>query len=152
MARKLSPYRVPVATLLPRTALLAIAVVVDVALQAERQPISAKTLAMRHGVAARFLESMLQSLAHDGILKSIRGPRGGYELGRDRNAVTLSDILRAVGFGDEEEEPQSEILTDIVLPAMAPAEQAFEQALNQIDLNDLVRYADRVGTKKAKKA
>jgi Rrf2 family transcriptional regulator, iron-sulfur cluster assembly transcription factor len=103
-------------------------------------------------VAARFLESMLQSLAHDGIIKSIRGPRGRYELGRDRNAVTLSDILRAVGFGDEEEEPQSEILTDIVLPALKPAEQAFEQALNQIHLDDLVRYADRVGTKKAKKA
>jgi hypothetical protein len=39
-----------------------------------------------------------------------------------------------------------------VLPALSPAEQAFEQALNQIHLDDLVRYADRVGTKKAKKA
>jgi Rrf2 family iron-sulfur cluster assembly transcriptional regulator len=152
MARKFSSYRVPVATLLPRTALLAVAVVVDVARQMDGHPISANSLAMRHGVAARFLESMLQSLAHDGILKSIRGPRGGYELGRDRDAVALGDILCAVGFGDEEEEPQSEILTNIVLPALSAAEQAFEQALNQINLDDLVRYADRVGAKQAKKA
>jgi Rrf2 family transcriptional regulator, iron-sulfur cluster assembly transcription factor len=138
-------------TLLPRTALLAIAV----ALQVERQPISANSLAMRHGVAARFLESMLQSLAHDGILKSIRGPRGGYEVGRDRNAVTLSDILRAIGIGDmEEENPQSETVTKIVLPVLSFAEHAFEQTLSKINLDDLVRYAkavetDRVGTKGA---
>jgi Rrf2 family protein len=110
---------------------------------------------MRHGVAARFLESMLQSLAHDGILKSIRGPRGGYELGRDRNAVTLSDILRAIGIGDmEEENPQSETVTKIVLPVLSFAEHAFEQTLSKINLDDLVRYAkavetDRVGTKGA---
>jgi Rrf2 family transcriptional regulator, iron-sulfur cluster assembly transcription factor len=149
MARKLSPYRVPVATLLPRQALLAIAVVVDVALQMEGRPISAKSVAGHHGVAPRSLEKMLQSLVHDGILESSRGPQGGYELARDHNAVTLNDILRAVGVGGEEEEPQSEILTDIVLPALSPAEQAFEQALNQISLDDLVGYADRVGTKKA---
>src|ERR1700721_872059 len=90
-------------TLLSRKALLAIAVVVDVALQVERRRISAKTLAMRHGLQPRHLESTLRSLVHEGTLKSIRGPQGGYELARDRSAVTLSEILRAIGVGDPQE-------------------------------------------------
>jgi Rrf2 family iron-sulfur cluster assembly transcriptional regulator len=82
-------------TLLPRKGLLAIAAVVDVALQTGRRPISAKTLATRHGLPPRHLESVLQSLVRDGILKGIRGPRGGYELARDRRGVTWPTIFFA---------------------------------------------------------
>ena len=82
-------------TILPHKGLLAIAVVVDVALQTDRRPISAKTLATRHGLRPRHLESALQSLVRDGILKGIRGPNGGYQLARDRRGVTANDILRA---------------------------------------------------------
>ena len=56
-------------TLLPRKGLLAIAVVVDLALQTEGQLISAKTLAIRHGLPPRHLELLLQSLVHNGVLK-----------------------------------------------------------------------------------
>ena len=70
--------------LLPRKGVLAIAAVIDVALQGEGHPISAKTLAARHGLPPRHLEPVLQALVRDGILKGIRGPRGGYELARER--------------------------------------------------------------------
>jgi hypothetical protein len=73
-------------SLLPRKGLLAIAAVVDVALQTDGRPISAKTLTTRHGLPRRHLESVLQSLVRDGILKGIRGPQGGYELARERRA------------------------------------------------------------------
>jgi Rrf2 family iron-sulfur cluster assembly transcriptional regulator len=133
-------------TLLPRKALLAIAVVVDVALQVERGRISAETLAMHHGLGPRYLEPMLRSLVHGGILKGTRGPLGGYELARNRNRnrVTLSDILRAVDIGDGEEKPKSETVTKIVLPVLSIAERAFEQTLNQIKLDDLIRKAKAV--------
>ena len=45
----------------------------------------------------RHLESVLQSLVRVGILKGIRGPRGGYELARERRGVTANEILRAAG-------------------------------------------------------
>jgi Rrf2 family protein len=130
--------------LLPRRALLAIAVVVDVALHKERERISAETLAMRHGLGPRYLEPMLRSLVHGGILKGTRGPRGGYELAHNRNAVTLRDILRAVDIGDPEEKPKSEIVAKIVLPVLSLAEHAFGQTLNQIKLDDLIRKAKDV--------
>jgi Rrf2 family protein len=130
--------------LLPRKGVLAIAAVVDVALQAQGRPISAKTLAARHGLPPRHLESVLQALVHDGILKGIRGPRGGYELARARESVTATDILRAAGsVEDMETQPAgSELLEKVVLPALANAEQEFSVALSRINLEDMTRSAE----------
>jgi Rrf2 family transcriptional regulator, iron-sulfur cluster assembly transcription factor len=132
-------------TVLSRKGLLAIAAVVDVALQKDALPISAKTLATRHGLAPRHLESVLQSLVRDGILKGIRGPHGGYELARERSGITANDILRAAGTVDlAEEMPNSELVVKVILPALSSAEQAFGQALNRINLDDLARFAERL--------
>jgi Rrf2 family transcriptional regulator, iron-sulfur cluster assembly transcription factor len=134
---------IPFMALLPRKGVLAVAAVIDVAMQAHGQPISAKTLAARHGLPPRHLEPVLQALVRCGILKGIRGPRGGYELARDRRRVTANDILRAAGTVDENGEPyaDSELLNKIVLPAMAGAENEFGIALARINLEDLARDA-----------
>jgi Rrf2 family transcriptional regulator, iron-sulfur cluster assembly transcription factor len=130
----------PFMTILPRRGLLAIAAVIDVALQTDGGPISAKTLARRHGLPARHLESVLQSLVRDGILKGIRGPHGGYELARDRRGVTANDILRAAGTVHEGgEAPNSEFVAKVVLPVLSVAEQEFGQVLSRISLEDMVQ-------------
>src|SRR5262245_6745184 len=131
-------------SLLPRKGLLAIAAVVDVALQTDGQPISAKTLTTHHGLPRRHLESVLQSLVRDGILKGIRGPHGGYELA-PRSDVTATDILRAAGTVHEaEEEPNSELVAKVVLPVLSAAEQEFGEALSRISLDHMVRHAERL--------
>ena len=129
--------------LLPHKGVLAIAAVIDVAIQAQGQPVSAKALAARHGLPPRHLEPVLQALVRYGILKGIRGPRGGYELARDRRRVTANDILRAAGTVEEAEDAHagSDLLTKVVLPAMANAEQEFGVALARISLEDLAREA-----------
>jgi Rrf2 family transcriptional regulator, iron-sulfur cluster assembly transcription factor len=136
----------PLMALLPHKALLAIAAVIDVALQSEGRPISAKTLAARHGLPPRHLESILQSLVRDGILKGIRGPRGGYELARDRARVTANDILRAAGTVDGLADGSgSEIMDKVVLPALSAAEAEFGSALSRINLADMAHQAERLG-------
>lgn len=129
--------------LLPRKGVLAVAAVIDVAMQEHGQPISAKTLAARHGLPPRHLEPVLQALVRCGILRGIRGPRGGYELARDRRRVTANDILRAAGTVDEAETAHngSDILLKVVLPAMAGAEQEFGTALARINVEDMARDA-----------
>ena len=117
-------------------------------MQEHGQPISAKTLAARHGLPPRHLEPVLQALVRCGILRGIRGPRGGYELARDRRRVTANDILRAAGTVEESEEPQnhgSDLLIKIVLPAMATAEYEFGVALSRINLEDMARDAQTLG-------
>jgi Rrf2 family protein len=83
--------------LLPRKGILAIAAVIDVALHGNHRPVSAKALAERHGLPPRHLEPVLQALVREGILRGIRGPRGGYELARERRRITADEILRAAG-------------------------------------------------------
>jgi Rrf2 family protein len=134
-------------TILPRKGLLAIAVVVDVALQTDDRPISAKTLAKRHGLPPRHLELVLQSLVRGGILKGIRGPHGGYELARGPRGVTANDILRAASTVHEAgEEPNSELVAEVVLPVLSVAEREFGQALSRISLDDMVHRAASMAT------
>jgi Rrf2 family transcriptional regulator, iron-sulfur cluster assembly transcription factor len=117
-------------------------VVVDVALLTDGRRISAKTLATRHGLPPRHLESVLQSLVRDGILKGIRGPYGSYELARERHFVTANDILRAASTVHEAgEEPNSELIAKVVLPVLSIAEEEFGQAPSRISLDDMVQRA-----------
>jgi Rrf2 family protein len=131
-------------SLLSRKGLLAIAAVVDVALVARERPLSARALAARHNLPPRHLEPVLQALVHEGILRGIRGPRGGYELARDRRRITVDDILRAADTVDEADDdpvPNSQILSQIVQPAVAQAERTFSQALARITVEDLTHGA-----------
>jgi len=130
--------------LLSRKGILAVAAVIDVALHAEERPVSAKALANRHGLPPRHLEPVLQALVHDGILKGVRGPRGGYELGREPRRISAVEILRAAGTVDEEvqdQRPSDGIVGKVVLPALAQAERTFATALGQITIDELLRRA-----------
>jgi Rrf2 family protein len=140
--------------LLSRKGVLAIAAVIDVALSAQERPISAKSLAARHALPPRHLESVLQALVREGILKGIRGPRGGYELARERRRITASDILRAAGTVEEAEERpnHSELLNKVVLPALSTAEREFGVALSRINLEDMTRTAERIKPRTAASA
>jgi Rrf2 family iron-sulfur cluster assembly transcriptional regulator len=133
--------------LMSRKGILAIAAVIDIALNSEVRPVSAKALASRHGLPPRHLEPVLQALVHEGILRGVRGPRGGYELGRNTNSITANEILRAAGNAEEEPAvsrvPGSRLVGDVVLPALAQAETAFAAALSTIHLDDLVKQAEK---------
>src|SRR5581483_8168767 len=129
-------------TLLSRKGLLAIAAVIDVAIYGQGRPVSAKVLAARHSLPARHLEPVLQALVRVGILRGIRGPRGGYELARERRRISADDILRAAGTieeGAESGKSGSELLEKVVLPAIGQAEKAFSSALGRINLDELVK-------------
>ncbi|HLH87736.1 MAG TPA: Rrf2 family transcriptional regulator [Xanthobacteraceae bacterium] len=130
---------------LPRKGILAIAAVVDIALNDREHPVSAKTLAVRHGLPPRHLEPVLQALVREGILKGIRGPGGGYELAAEAREITAAQILHAAELMDEERAPESTspLVVDIVLPAIAHAEKALLEALGRITIEDMVRPNDR---------
>lgn len=131
-------------SLLPRKGLLVIAAVVDVALNARERPVSARKLAARHNLPPRHLEPVLQALVHEGIFHSVRGPRGGYQLARERKRISVADILRAAGTVEDDDDPQqgSRILDEVVQPAIAEAERAFTTALARLSLEDITRRAE----------
>ena len=110
--------------LLPRKGVLAITAVIDIALNARGRPVAAKALATRHSLPPRHLEPVLQALVRHGILKGVRGPRGGYELARERRRITADDILRAAGTADDingTSLADSILLNKVVMPALGEA-------------------------------
>jgi Rrf2 family protein len=129
-------------SLLSRKGLLAITVVVDIAVHGKGRPVSAKALAARNTLPPRHLEPILQALVREGILKGIRGPRGGYEVGREWQRITAEDILRATdALETDSDAPTSPLLGEVVLPAIAQAERTFAAALSHINVEDLVLRA-----------
>jgi len=131
--------------LVSRKGILAIAAVIDVAINARSRPVSAKALASRHKLPPRHLEPVLQALVRDGILRGIRGPHGGYELAREHKTITAEDILRAASSAEDSEDQtasMSALVSDVVRPALAEAERSFSAALGRINIEDMTRRAE----------
>lgn len=127
-------------TLLPRAARLAFMATLDIGLHASARPVSSKQLAARYDLPPRRLESLLQALVRAGILKSLRGPLGGYELARERRRLSLAEIARAAlrAEADEEHAAPAEKALGCVLEDINAA--LFDR-LEQISLDDLAARA-----------
>jgi len=135
----------------PQRGLVAIMAVLDIALNGTQRPISAKTIAHRYGLAPRYLEPMLQALVHDGILKGIRGPQGGYQLGRPSSALTVDQIVRAALESPDAGYPlikKYPLVAKIILPGLEKAERAMSDALMTVTVEALLRRASALGIRR----
>jgi len=70
--------------------------VVDIGLHRESAPIQAKEIANRQSIPEQFLEQLLATLRRAGIVRSIRGASGGYDLARHPAQITVGEILTAL--------------------------------------------------------
>ena len=131
---------------LSRRSLLAITAVVDIALHARPAPVAAKALAARHELPPRHLETVLQALVRVGILKGVRGPRGGYELAKERRRITAGEIVRAAMQANADETlpplPRSALVDAVIDPMMQQAMEAWLARLDAITVADLCREAE----------
>jgi len=59
-------------------------------------PLKAERIADAQGIPIKFLETILLELKHAGIVRSQRGPDGGYALAQPATQVNLADVIRAV--------------------------------------------------------
>lgn len=81
---------------LSRKSLLALEAVLDVALHARPDPVQAREITARQGVPQRYLEQVMQALVRAGILRGVRGPRGGYRLARERRRISVREIFEVI--------------------------------------------------------
>ena len=59
-------------------------------------PVTAVQLAEAQQIPPKFLENILGQLRRSGIIRSQRGPDGGYWLARPADEISLADIIRAI--------------------------------------------------------
>jgi Rrf2 family protein len=58
--------------------------------------VQTREIAASEGIPEQFLEQVLAALRRDGIVRSIRGAGGGYELARSPGSIKAGDVLRAL--------------------------------------------------------
>lgn len=138
---------------LPRKTLYALEAVVDIAYNARPDPVQSKDITRRQGIPHRYLEQVLQHLVRNGVLRGVRGPRGGYRLARERRRINVAEIVRlldALDARDAEDETEgSEIGQLIVRPLLGEIQQEMVARLESVTIEDLCQRAAEVGVGKA---
>ena len=69
----------------------------DLSLQPANSPVSEKTIASRQDIPAPYLEKLLIEMRKAGLVISIRGSIGGYQLSKAPSQISIGEILEAVG-------------------------------------------------------
>src|SRR5271168_3339535 len=74
----------------------AIRAVVELVDSGQERPSTVDALAQAQGISPSFLENILVQLRSAGVVRSQRGPEGGYWLARPPEEVSLAQVIRAV--------------------------------------------------------
>jgi len=121
----------------------AVTAMMDLALHAKLGYVTLADIAQRQAISPAYLEQLFGSLRKAGLVKSVRGPKGGYMLAQTENDISLADILIAAdeeinltcgsGASCSETDP---CLTHNLWNNLS---NEFFQFLNNKTLNELVR-------------
>ena len=133
---------------LSRKTLLALEAVIDIAYNARPEPVQAREITARQGVPQRYLEQVMQQLVRAGILKGVRGPRGGYRLARERRRISVGEVIRiATSFDSDGDDlsGSSELGRRVVMPIIASLQNEVMQKLDRITIEDLCTKARENG-------
>jgi Rrf2 family transcriptional regulator, iron-sulfur cluster assembly transcription factor len=124
---------------------LAVEAVVDIAYHGTVEPVQSQDIGRRLNLPRRYLEQVMQQLVKAGILKGVRGPRGGYRLARERRRISIADVVAVVEANDAE--PANISASDLGQQVMAPFWTEHERAalarLDSVTIEDLCQEAEK---------
>lgn len=139
---------------------LALEAVTDIAFHGGSDPVQSQDIARRLNLPRRYLEQVMQQLVRAGLLKGVRGPRGGYRLARERRRISVGEIIRVVQ-GDidlsatpmngqmaeagEHEQSGSPLGALVITPFFDRTERELMQRLEGVSIEDLCQEARRAG-------
>ena len=74
----------------------AVTALLDLAIHAKSERVTLSEIAERHVISLSYLEQLFARLRKAGLVRGIRGPGGGYLLGKPVNHITIADIIDGV--------------------------------------------------------
>ena len=69
---------------------------VDLVIHYEGESVPVSTIATRQNISVNYLEQVYGSLRRAGIVRTIKGAQGGYNLLKDPKEITVADVLQAI--------------------------------------------------------
>lgn len=131
---------------LTKKMIYALEAVVDVAYNGRGGPVQSRDITKRQDIPQRYLEQVMQQLVRAGILKGVRGPKGGYNLAKERRRVSVGEIVRVVNGMDGNKDNKdalscSPLGMKVINPLIEGLNESIIEKLNNITLQDLCQQA-----------
>lgn len=125
----------------------AVTAMLDLALNQAQGPISLADISERQGISLSYLEQLFAKLRRCELVVSVRGPGGGYQLGRPSEMISVASVVDAVSESLDATRCQGKegcqngeiCLTHHLWQDLS---QQIHDFLNDISLADLVRRGD----------
>ena len=73
-----------------------ITALIDLAVYARNQRVQLSSIAERNKISVKYLEQIFSGLRRAGLVKSIKGPQGGYLLAKSPESITVADVIYAL--------------------------------------------------------
>lgn len=116
----------------------------DLAVNSKTEHMALNAIADRNGISAQYLEQVFAALRRAGIVKSIKGPQGGYYLDKDPSRITVAEIVLALDGSycvEDEQTPNGScvegITETIQEKVIDQINKGLDQVLKSITLADL---------------
>jgi Rrf2 family transcriptional regulator, iron-sulfur cluster assembly transcription factor len=74
----------------------AVTAMLDLAMQEAGKPVTLAGISERQSISLSYLEQLFSRLRRNGLVKSVRGPGGGYRLANESKEISVSQIISAV--------------------------------------------------------
>ena len=119
---------------------------IDLAIHSRDEQVALGNVAERNGISPQYLEQVFAALRRAGIVKSIKGPQGGYLLNHPAEKITVAEILEVLDgtyhIADEDTAEESDckgIAAAIQTRVIDEVNRQLDQILMNLTLADLVK-------------
>ena len=125
--------------------LYCVRLLVDLARYGNQKPVSMGEISRRQEISVKYLEQLIRPLKQAKLIISVRGPKGGHQLAKKPEEITLGEIVRLVEVPNEQEicrnKPEKYSISDDcqVKLAWKSATQVLYDKLDSMTIDDLAK-------------
>lgn len=136
----------------------ALRLMLALAMRGEGENLSVKSVADSQGISEKYLEQIIPVLVRSGLVRSVRGAKGGYHLTKDPEDYTVGLILRTVEGSiapvsclDDEVNRCARCKECVTLDLWEQVDQAISNVVDHVTLADLVDKQRRIDARGGKR-
>jgi len=127
----------------------AVRAILDLTFNSNGRPVRLQEISDRQKISLHYLEQLFRKLRKGAVVKSVRGPGGGYVLSRSMDEISVKDVLTSVGentnpardlvgTGDIKSDTVEFVLTKSYFENLGGLMQEY---LTTVSVGDLIRKA-----------
>lgn len=130
----------------------AVRAIIELAQNDSKKPLQLRIIAQRQDISVKYLEQLMAILRSAGLVRSIRGAKGGYILAKAPNQIRLSEVLHCLeGVVTtvecvEDEDCCVRAADCAARQVWAQVQQAIEDVLSSLTLQDVIDRAKNKGS------